>query len=173
MPSGAGPRLFFAVWPPPESARALAEWALEAKRACGGRATAAENIHLTLAFLGEADPARAIAAAQRVRAHRFDLPMEEAQFWRHNRIVWVGPRELPRALAQLADALHQELFKEQFKLETRPFAAHITLLRKATDPEGLPPLTAPAWPVDEFLLVSSALSDAGSRYTVEKRFALS
>ena len=45
-------RIFFAVWPPAETARALAGWADEAQRATGGKATAEEKIHLTLAFLG-------------------------------------------------------------------------------------------------------------------------
>lgn len=166
-------RLFFAVWPAAETARALAAWARQARRTAGGRAAAEENIHLTLAFLGEADPEHAVAAAQRVRAPRFELPIEEARFWERNRIVWAGPREIPAALALLASGLKIELEARGFALEQRPFAAHITLLRKANAPESLPGLPRIAWPVDEFLLVSSVLSEGRSRYRVEKRFALS
>ncbi|MDH4323198.1 MAG: RNA 2',3'-cyclic phosphodiesterase, partial [Betaproteobacteria bacterium] len=49
-------RLFFACWPPAGTARALADWARSAQRECGGRATRLEHIHLTLSFLGDADP---------------------------------------------------------------------------------------------------------------------
>ena len=55
-------RLFFALWPPPDTAQALANWAEEVARDVGGKPVAAEKIHLTLAFLGDADPEKAIAA---------------------------------------------------------------------------------------------------------------
>ena len=32
------------------------------------------------------------------------LPVEQAQYWKHRRIVWAGPREMPAALATLAGA---------------------------------------------------------------------
>jgi 2'-5' RNA ligase len=84
-------RLFFAAWPPAQTAVALHAWAA----GLAGRAVARENIHLTLAFLGEADAAKAIGAAMRVRGARHELPIEEARFWKKNQIVWVGPREMP------------------------------------------------------------------------------
>src|SRR6185503_9972246 len=62
-PAG-GVRLFFAAWPPPRTAAALHEWS----KALRGRATPAEKIHLTLAFLGEADLEKATAAGRAVRA---------------------------------------------------------------------------------------------------------
>ena len=135
-------RLFFALWPPPETAQALARWALALK----GRPTAAEKIHLTLAFLGEADAAAAEAAGRAASAPAFDLPIETAGYWRHNRIVWAGPTETPLLLQNLSNSL---------KTESRPFAAHVTLLRQAPPPGPLPPLPAVRWPVREFALVKS------------------
>ena len=90
-------RLFFALWPSPEAARALGEWARAVRRESGGRATRDETIHLTLAFLGEADPEKAIAAARPVRGQAFDLPVDTALYWPRQRIVWAGPREMPEA----------------------------------------------------------------------------
>ena len=69
-------RLFFAAWPPAETAAALHEWS----KALQGKPTPGRNIHLTLAFLGAADPARATASARRVKASRHELPIEEAKF---------------------------------------------------------------------------------------------
>jgi RNA 2',3'-cyclic 3'-phosphodiesterase len=66
-------RIFFAVWPPPETARALAHWAREALPATGGKATDEAKIHITLAFLGDADEQRAIAAARRVTSNTHAL----------------------------------------------------------------------------------------------------
>jgi 2'-5' RNA ligase len=128
-------RLFFALWPPPETARALARWA----KALPGRAVASEKIHLTLAFLGDADPAAALAAGKAAAVAAFDLPIETAAYWRHNEIVWAGPLQTPGPLKHLVG----ELFP------------HVTLLRRAAPPGTLPPLPAVRWPVREFALVNS------------------
>jgi 2'-5' RNA ligase len=160
-------RLFFALWPPRETAFALERWA----QGLEGRRTPAERIHLTLAFLGEVDESRARAAARRVQADGFSLPLEEARYWGHNQIVWAGPRELPRPLAHLAEQLQLELYKESFILERRPFAAHVTLVRKAPA-QALPALPRVEWPVHEFHLVSSSLTMASTAYRTVEQFTL-
>ncbi len=169
-------RLFFALWPPREAAGALHEWAMKASRLTGGRVTRAETIHLTLAFLGEIEESR-ISSLKRIgqasvgKAHV--LPIEQARWWAHNRIVWVGPNETPAPLAALAAELKCSLAQAGFELEARAFAAHVTLIRKAREPRAALPGLAPLdWPVDEFVLVRSALSREGSRYEVLERFAL-
>ena len=68
--------------------------------------------------------------------------------------------------------MKRNLLEKGFELETRPFAAHITLIRKAQEPRRLPPLPELEWPVAEFVLVRSLLSREGSRYEVLERFAL-
>ena len=165
-------RLFFALWPPPEAARLLARWAVEAQRRTGGRAIDAAKIHLTLAFLGDADPAKAIAAARRVKETVPGLPIEEARYWRANSIVWVGPRDMPMPLKLFHQSLKSELEREQFMLEKRPFAAHVTLIRKARAGDSLPPLPEVDWPVGEFVLARSSLSAKGASYEVLERFPL-
>lgn len=161
-------RLFFAVWPSAGTAAALHEWG----GALDGKPTPRENIHLTLAFLGDADPARAAASARRVKAFRHELPIEEAKFWPKNEIIWVGPRELPKPLELLVSALQLELYRDEFILERRPFAAHVTLLRRAARPAMLPPLPKVRWPVEEFLLVRSRTSAKGPSYEPVERFSL-
>jgi 2'-5' RNA ligase len=165
-------RLFFALWPPAETARALGEWANEVRGRTGGRATVPETIHLTLAFLGEAEPPRAVAAARRIQGKTFSLPVDTARYWRHNRIVWAGPGALPDPLKGLAGDLRRELLREDFVLEEREFAAHVTLVRKAGPPEFLPPLPRLDWPVQEFVLVRSVNSGGASRYETLQRWPL-
>ena len=162
-------RLFFAVWPPALAAHALAGWSEAAARATGGRRTAEGNIHLTLAFLGQADPAKAIAAAERVKATAHQLPIEEGRYI--NRMVWVAPKKTPPALAALHENLAMELYREEFILERRPYAAHVTLIRDARRAQ-LPPLPSVEWPVDEFLLMRSSVSSRGATYEPLERFAL-
>ena len=168
-------RLFFALWPPAQAASSLCAWAENAARETRGRVTRAETIHLTLAFLGDIDEARissltSAARAATGRAHA--LPIEQARWWPRNRIVWVGPNEIPVALMELAKDLKNRLLGEGFALESRAFAAHVTLIRKANEPRALPPLPALEWPVGEFVLVRSALSREGASYEPIERFAL-
>jgi len=157
-------RLFFALWPPRETALALHEWA----KGLEGRATPVDKIHLTLAFLGGVESAKLAAAAKKVQAQAFELPVDTAKYWRDNHIVWVGPREMPEGLRVLVERLHFALYRAEFILERRAFAAHVTLLRKARKPTAIEPLPKVEWPVREFALVNSA---AGA-YEVVERFAL-
>ena len=165
-------RLFFALWPPPATAQALHEWATIVQHAAGGRVTITQNIHLTLAFLGDADPDKAIAAARRVRAERHDLPIDSAKYVRRNEMVWVGPARMPTALDALVTQLHASLRTHSFALESRPFAAHITLIRKARQPRSIPSLPAVEWPAEAFILVRSRTSSKGSTYEPIERFPL-
>jgi 2'-5' RNA ligase len=165
-------RLFFALWPPAETAHALSNWAREVAEQAGGKPTPMENIHLTLAFLGDADAAKATSAARRVQARRHALPIDAARYVKKNEMVWVAPAAVPTELAGLARDLHRELRAAGFVLEERQFAAHITLIRKARMPKSIPPLPRVAWPVDEFLLVRSHTSPKGSTYEPLERFPL-
>jgi RNA 2',3'-cyclic 3'-phosphodiesterase len=165
-------RLFFALWPPRETAQALARWAAEVHGQSGGKVNAEENIHLTLAFLGEAEPEPAIAAVRGIKGRRHQLPIDAARYVKKNEMVWVGPGSLPGELAALAADLRSVLTSAGFALEARPFAAHVTVLRKARMPKSIPPLPRVQWPVDEFLLVRSRTSPQGSAYEPLERFAL-
>jgi 2'-5' RNA ligase len=167
--------VFFALWPPERGAARLAQWAQALARETGGRATRQETIHLTLAFLGEIEAARiddAIAAARSVHASAHKLLIEQAVYWAHNRILWVGPQRTSAPMQRLARELGQALRRAGVALERRPFAAHVTLIRKARAPNALPPLPRIDWPVDAFVLVRSVLSSEGSSYAELARFPL-
>ena len=166
-------RLFFAAWPPRDTAEGLHRWAAEVCRQCGGRVTAVDNIHLTLAFLGEADAAQATIAAQRVKGQAHRLPVDAARYVKRNEMVWVGAAAVPAELTALAASLHAALKAEGFTLEERPFAAHVTLIRKARMPQSIPALPRVEWPVEEFVLVRSRTSPKGSTYEPVGRFPLS
>jgi len=165
-------RLFFALWPPAATAQPLAAWAREVSASSGGRVTATENIHLTLAFLGDADPEKAIAAARRVNAPRHDLPIDSAKYVRRNEMVWVGPAKMPAGLDDLVRQLHASLRAAAFVLEERPFAAHVTLIRKARQPRSIPSLPIVEWPANEFVLVRSRTTSKGSTYEPVQTFPL-
>lgn len=167
------PRVFFAVWPDEAAAKALHATAREAQRHCRGRLMRRETLHLTLAFLGdiaEERLAEAKRAAEGIVAEPFEMILDTLGYWRHNRILWAGGVS-PR-LSFIAGALGEGLRAAGFRLEARPFVAHMTLLRGARC-EAPPALAAPVtWPVREFLLVESKLSAEGARYEPLGRWPL-
>lgn len=166
-------RLFFGLWPPPETAEALAQWAAPIARASRGRLTRSETIHLTLAFLGSVPEPRlddAVLAARSVAFAPFLLRLDEARYWTHNRILWAGASEAPGALSALAASLAVTLRGDGFAIEERSFVAHVTLARRGDRPAEIPPLPRLDWPVHEFVLVRSQPSTGGSNYTVLARF---
>jgi 2'-5' RNA ligase len=165
-------RLFFALWPPAETALALARWAATVHEDCGGKLTPVPNIHLTLAFLGEGDAAKATRAAGRVKGGRHALSIDNARYVKKNQMLWVGPAAVPPELATLAADLRRALQAAGFALEERPFAAHVTLIRKTRLPKSIPPLPRVAWPVQEFVLVRSRTSPQGPTYEPLERFPL-
>jgi 2'-5' RNA ligase len=166
-------RLFFAVWPDEAAVQALHEAASEAHVQCGGRLMRRETLHLTLAFLGEIPAGRwidATAAAAGIAVAPFTVTLDRVEYWKHNRIVWAGGQSEP--LAALASSLQAGLRAVGFQLETRPFVAHMTLLRDARC-AAPPALVAPiSWPVREFTLVESKLPKAGPKYEIVGRWPL-
>lgn len=169
-------RVFFALWPPDAAAERLHAAALAAHAACGGKAMRRENLHITLAFLGNVTADRYAAAesvAAAIDAPGFALELDELGWWKHNRILWAGCRAAPAALLGLADTLAARLRATGFVLDERPYAVHATLLRNARCPPPLPTLDVPiAWTATDFALVESVPGPGGSRYTVRRRWPL-
>ncbi len=172
---GKTARVFFALWPDAATRDRLARAAGLLHAACGGRIPKPENIHLTLAFLGQIPRARLDglrAAAGRVNGRAHELPVERFGWFRRNHVAWAGPLRTPGALLKLVDSLEQALKRDRFPFDVRPYEAHVTLLRKAKCRE-VPILDAPFdWPVREFVLVESELNEAGSIYSIIGRWPL-
>lgn len=163
-------RLFYALWPSPLLAAALAGWAEQARPACGGRAMRTETLHLTLAFLGPVDAALADELAAATAEHRIppgDVPMQRYGVFNRQRILWAGPADTPAALQAVHDGLWQWLAAYGLAAPPQPFRPHVTLLRNIlhTDPPAAP--TAPlGWRYDRMVLVASESLTGGSRYRI-------
>jgi len=173
--TGDTARLFFAVWPTPEVQRALGEIARGAQHTCGGRAVPHSNIHLTLVFLGNL-PRDCIAileaVALKVQGHRFTLKVDRLEYWGHNRILWAGTRDIPKALQALVTRLQDALAGADFKFDRRPYVPHITLLRNARQAPAEDRSPEVSWPVDSFALMESAPRERGREYRVLRSWPL-
>jgi len=142
---------------------------------CGGRRTRAETIHLTLAFLGDVDPGRIndlLALAGEIRAPAFGFNLTRFGWWPHNRIVWAAPDEPPAELTLLVEALRGGLLGAGFRFDAKPFAPHVTLLRKADCGEKPFPIGGIEWRAEDFVLVRSVRGENGAAYEVLGRWPL-
>ena len=178
-------RLFLAVELPPVVREQLASLQAALRATCGGwRWVRAENIHLTLRFLGELDAAGDAACREAWREaagqfRRFRVRLEEMGRFPASgrpRVLWVGVRaEPPNRLLQLAGALEEAARRRGFEPEARPYRPHLTLARAGPRPR-LPDLDrvepGPAAAVDEVVLFQSRLGPGGARYTALDRIAL-
>ncbi|MCC7483517.1 MAG: RNA 2',3'-cyclic phosphodiesterase [Burkholderiales bacterium] len=168
-------RLFFAAWPPPEVQARLHAVAVSARRECGGRAVARENIHLTLVFLGEVERGRLediAAATAGVTGAGCDLVVDRLDYWRHNGIVWAAADSCPDALAGLVERLAAALRGAGFRPEGRRYVPHVTLLRNARRAPAASAFPALVWPVREFVLFESRPRERGRAYEVLMRWRL-
>jgi RNA 2',3'-cyclic 3'-phosphodiesterase len=149
-----------------------------------------ENLHLTLKFLGEIDPARLPAvrdALDRVVSPfaTFSLESEGAGAFpstRAPRILWAGFREPLELAGALQDNIEAALSEAGFPREPKAFHPHVTIGRVRG-------AVAPGWgdafaaslagrrfgdvPVAAVRLVESLLSPAGAHYRTIADFPLS
>ena len=162
-------RLFFALWPDDAVRAQLACWSRELRAVCGGRPTRAENLHVTLAFLGNVEDARvaeAERAASEVAPRAVSLVLDQPGYWKGNRIAWAGASTVPAELNAFVAELRSALARSHIDFDSKAFVSHVTLLRDAREPQAMPALDPIEWRLDGFALVRSVTLPGGSRYEV-------
>ena len=167
-------RLFFAIELPGDVQQQIVHWRAVSFPGDAGRPVAAANLHLTLAFLGEvsADKQRALSAmAGRIRQPGFTLTLDDAGQWLRSRVVWLGTRQPPRGVLQLANMLRAQAARSGCYQSPQPFHPHITLLRDARHAVPIPPPGFSwAFAVNEFVLYQSSFSRGRTRYQALERY---
>ncbi len=187
-------RLFVALEPPEPIRRRLGAIADELRRGAGRHAgevrwVPAENVHLTLQFLGavpeERVPAVEAALREAAQAARpLSLAVRGAGGFpnaRRPRVLWAGLEGDLAPLSALVAGIGARLAKLGFPPEERPFSPHLTLGR-SREGRGAPGLagalagiaeeaSAP-WRAAEVVLFESHLSPRGPRYEAIARISL-
>ena len=109
------------------------------RRGVQGSFTPPENLHLTLAFLGEyPDPDAVLEAMERVHFPPVQLRLDG--FGSFGDLYWCG-LESGGALEQLSGKLRRALAEDDLPFDRKRFRAHITLVRRAIAPKGKLPGT--------------------------------
>jgi 2'-5' RNA ligase len=165
-------RLFLAAQLPPHTAEELAAYAARAAPD-GARLPPAENLHVTVHFLGrvEVPPEDLVDALADACAQLQPFPMRLAGgTWaprRRPRMLWeaLEPNPCFVELARSAASALEPLVPDA--RPPRPGKPHVTLARLRSAPSGSPPpleVEEPLVPVAGIDLVESRLSPKGARY---------
>jgi 2'-5' RNA ligase len=175
-------RLFIGIEFPPELKLRLSM--LETSIA-GAKWVDPGNLHLTLRFIGEVgeDVAADIdEALVRVRGRRFTLQLSGTGVFGGNRprALWVGVERHPELVA-LRDRIEQALIRIGLEPEQRKFAPHVTLARLRDPALGQlgeflaahAQFRAAPLPVEQFSLIASFPTKAGSIYEDQAEYPLS
>jgi len=165
----ASRRTFFALWPDPPARDALAARARDTAVVAQGRAPVAENLHLTLAFLGDVAATRiatlrAIGLAVASAVPPFTLTLDRAGAFRGAGIAWAGASATPPELERLVQLLSGALAKEGFPTERRAFQPHVTLARRCRGPASAGIAAPIAWRVKRITLNASETLPGGPQY---------
>lgn len=95
-----------------------------------GNFTRPENLHLTLAFIGESENIPAIRnVIDRCAVPAFDMTVQGAGHF--GDLYWVGIENNP-ILKSLAEKLRTDLRASGFDIEAKAFKPHITIARQLT-----------------------------------------
>ena len=148
----------------------------------GVRWLPAEQLHLTMSFIGQVEAQlqeRLRAALATVRVPPFFLPIQGVGAFGGERptTVWAGIGRGHPHLFALHKHIQDAILQSGLEPDLRPFHPHITLGRVKDVPrETLRPFLRrhedtefDLWQVTGFILFSSVLSHEGATYTVEMR----
>lgn len=158
-------RLFYALWPNEPTRAALARL----QTAISGRLTPYENLHMTLAFLGD-QPVGSLPALQKILENlpvsTMPLILDRIGYFTKSRIAWAGTHAAPDELLVLQRRLMSELALQNILADTRSaFKPHVTLARDAAVPDELP-FEAIPWNAGHVCLVASSNDPQGVRYRI-------
>jgi RNA 2',3'-cyclic 3'-phosphodiesterase len=178
-PAGSRLRLFVATSVPRAELEALDKTVAPVRpRVPSARWTTLENQHVTLKFLGStpADVLSEVVGAMTTAARAYSpskVRLGELGGFpssRRARVLWVGIDDPSDLLRSLAAALDRAMEPLGYRIEKRPFTAHLTLARLRTPArlDGILPTLEPhrakPWSVETVELFRSRLSPKGAVY---------
>ena len=169
-------RYFFALWPDKKRQALFSTIAHQGLSNSKGKFIATQNLHITLAFLGELNSEQlqlAIAAADEVCGESFTVTLDRFGFWKRPKVIWLAPTSTPASLMQLATDLQARLAKNQITVDQRSFKPHMTVMRKAYSKPKVATVKSSEWYVDNFCLIRSTLNRASASYEILKQWQLS
>jgi 2'-5' RNA ligase len=146
-------RFFVALRPDAAAAARLARIGADLALRCRGKALAANDLHLTLAFIGERPATEADALGALLAGLPRALPGFPLDAIGHfgSTLLWAGPRQAPDWLATLSHSVRTRLDAAGVQFDRRALRPHLTLVRNARE-RGI--ATAASGPLAESVQVT-------------------
>ena len=122
-------RLFISIPLSPEMRRGITETMDQLKKAgVRGRYIPVENLHITLAFIGEMPDAGPIKKAlEDVKIEPFEMKLSGMGTF--GNLLWIGLEKEPK-LEQLSSRVRLALDEAKIPFDRKKFSAHITIVRE-------------------------------------------
>lgn len=145
-----------------------------------------QNLHLTLHFLGNINANKIenlhnilIESCSNIKTFNFSLN-EIGCFpnLKHPRVIWIGLNDTSHTLTKVHSSLSNYLIENEYKVEKRPFIAHLTIayVNKHCEKQNLKiigeslrkvkPEKSIVCPVNSISLMKSTLTQEGPIYTI-------
>lgn len=164
-------RLFFALWPNFET-RIQTDSVSQLIFSKELKKVKADNLHVTLVFLGNIDAELEIIIRQSMKnisVQPFTLYFDQLDFWRSPRVLCLTTLQYDQQLSILVERLKKELKTCGVTVEDRLYKPHITLARKARRviERDVQPIE---WLAQSFCLVESISTLDGVHYQVLQRW---
>ena len=143
------------------------------------RPTTLENLHLTLAFLGDITPTQksalvdyaAILPRNISTNTRYNLIADHIGVFEQAKVMYIGLAEQPVWLNSLAAMLEAKAKELGIAIVERPYHAHITISRKVKS-MPVPISFRETIPISSFSLYQSVSTPDGVEYLPEVTFSL-
>ena len=161
-------RCFVAAWPD-DAVREACDRLIAAVRPLAehGRVMRPDNLHLTLAFIGDLpDEAgtRVAAACAALPPPACEWNLDTLGYFARPRVLWAGG-PLTVELGAIADGARAVLDRLGVGYDRKPFVPHVTLLRDVRRFRGPQQIDPPIpWPIRRIGLYRSGRDDKGARY---------
>ena len=164
-------RLFFAIYPR-RKIRAEIAVIQAGFDTTAARRVPEENLHLTLAFLGEVAADRYpcyTQAAATLPPMDFKLTLDRLGYFDKASLCWLAPSRPPAALFALRRKLESAILRCGY-LDRRSFRPHVTLFRKASKLTHTGALPSIEWHVDGFALMQSVQKNHQASYLLLEEY---
>ncbi len=100
---------------------------IQPPRTAGITPVAADNLHLTIQFIGSASTEQVLTALSNIRAPSFQLEFAQASKFQKG-VIWLGVKDSPE-LKALQIGVVKALIKAGLELQPKRFMPHVTLAR--------------------------------------------
>lgn len=169
-------RIFFALWPDDEVRRQTVHNLKKSPHyKINGYNLPPSNLHITLHFIGNISSEKLHCLhqqAEKVSSKKFAMEFNHFGYFPKPKIIWMGLTDIPDALTTLHHNLANNLQSCGYNAEQREFIPHMSLIRKAEQPDKLIDFDPICWQANDFVLVESLPVNEGVKYKVLQRYPL-